>query len=159
MPRELLWNNKDVVGPWVTSRIQIPWMNQEAIGLGDGISQILAGVVYEGFNGVSIGMHVAALPGVNWCTREFLWMVFDYPFNQLGAKKIIGVVPAANLAAMRLDLHLGFVHEATLKDAHPTGDVNMLSMTRDQCRWLNFERKPDHGRSRRGQGLLSCTGT
>lgn len=153
MSKVIIWDQKEVIGPWVSSRIGVPWLGQEAIGIGkDG--QILAGVFYEGFNGASIAIHVAAAPGTRWCIPAFLWTVFDYPFNQLQVRKVFGVVPSHNEAALRLDLHLGFVHEATLKDAHPAGDLLMLSMTRSQCRWLNFERKL-HGKQQEG---VACTG-
>lgn len=117
--------------------------------------EILVGVVYEGFNQASICMHVAAKPGSLWATKEFLWTAFAYPFNQLQVRKVIGILSGANLPAVRLDLHLGFVHEATLKDAHPDGDLVILTMTREQCRWLNFEGN-SHGKQQ--QEGLACAG-
>jgi len=106
-----------------------------------------AGVLFDGWNGSSICMHVAAVPGKRWMTREYLRVCFDYPFRQLQASKILGLVGEKNVAARRFDEHLGFVLEATLKDAHPDGDLLVYTMTPGQCRWLNM-RTPQHGKER-----------
>jgi hypothetical protein len=103
--------------------------------------RILAGVKLDQWNGASICMHVAAIPGKRWMTRELLFASFDYPFNQLGVRKILGLVSASNTAARAFDEHLGFEVEATLKDAAPDGDLLVYSMTRDRCRFL----KAPHG--------------
>jgi RimJ/RimL family protein N-acetyltransferase len=108
--------------------------------------KLICGVLYTDWNGRAIQGHVAAIPGKQWVRREFLFTAFWYPFIQLRCSKIIGPVPAANHEARRFDEHLGFVLEATLKDAHPTGDLLLLSMTRDQCRWLPSTREP-HGKT------------
>ena len=74
-------------------------------------------------------------------TREFLWMVFDYAFNQAKVKRITGLVGEGNLKARSFDEHIGFVLETTLQDAHPTGDMLVYKMTRPMCRWLNIRRR------------------
>ena len=39
-------------------------------------ASIVAGVWYESFNGANMNIHVAAVPGARWMTKEFLWYVF-----------------------------------------------------------------------------------
>lgn len=102
--------------------------------------QIIAGVVYNDWNGVNANQHCAALPGSNWMSKALLWYAFDYPFNQLHCKRITGLVGEGNAAARRLNEHLGLVEETRLKDAHPTGDVIVYRMTREMCRWLQLKR-------------------
>ena len=129
----------DRIGPWVCERAGGTWVKGRgtAIGLEDGSSgELLAGVLYDDWNGANVNMHVAAVPGRKWLNREFLRVCFDYPFNQLHVKRVTGLVASVNLDAMRFDLHLGFKLEATLKDAHPEGDMNILVMRREDCRWL-----------------------
>lgn len=116
-----------------------------AIGLEEG-GRLLAGVAYDSYNGASCCMHVAAVEGSRWMTREFLWVCFAYPFNQLKVKKLIGPVGSANLPARAFDEHVGFVLEAALKDAHPDGELLIYTMTRSQCRWLNI-RTAYHGKT------------
>lgn len=71
-------------------------------------------------------------------TREMLWYAFAYPFLQLRVQKILGLVAGSDKAVRAFDEHLGFVLEATLKDAHPEGDLLVYSMTKSQCRWLDI---------------------
>jgi hypothetical protein len=108
------------------------------IGLWDDVRCVpLAAVLYDSYNGASIVGHLVGV-GKKWMNREFLWFSFYYPFEQLGVKKIIGPVPSDNLIAQRLDEHLGFRLEATLKDAAPKGDLLIYTMTKDQCKWLSL---------------------
>lgn len=97
--------------------------------------QLVAGVLYDNFNGRSVQMHVAAI-GKSWMVREYLRTCFDYPFNQLKVNKVIGLVDSTNLDALRFDRHLGFVDEAVIKDAGKVGDLHVLTMTRQQCRFI-----------------------
>jgi len=147
--KEIIVNRNHIVAPWVMKRAGGTWDASQAtmcatLGLLSLERGLIAGVVYEGYNGANIEMHVAATPGANWLNRQFLWAAFHYPFEQLGLKRVTGVVPAANAHALQFDLKLGFSIEATLKDAHPTGDVHILRMMRDECRWLKLFKDRNH---------------
>ena len=107
----------------------------QALGLVED-GRIIAGVIFDSWNGASLCMYVAAVPGARWMTREFLRLSFAYPFQQLGCKKLLGLVGSGNKAAQRFDEHLGFVLEATLEAAHPDGSLLVYSMTKEQCRWI-----------------------
>lgn len=95
--------------------------------------QITAGVLYDMFNGRSVCMHVAIEKPV---TRKYTRTCFDYPFNQLKVSKVLGLVDSTNDKALRFDKLLGFTEEARIADAGKTGDLVILSMTRQQCRWI-----------------------
>jgi len=95
-------------------------------------------VLFDHYNGRSIAMHVAG-DGRRWLNREFIRACFDYVFRQLGVNKVIGMVPSWNKDALRFDFKLGFEKEAVIEDAVPGGDLIILTMTRDQCRWLSQE--------------------
>lgn len=138
-------NSPDVIGPWVCQRVGGEWRTGRAQAMGlvevtDSIPKIIAGVLYEDYNGSNLFMHVAA-EGSRWLTREFLRAVFDYPFRQLGCHRVSGVVPVSNLAARRFDEALGFEHEATLKEAFNGEDLLVYRMFRHQCRWLSLKDK------------------
>lgn len=111
------------------------WSSYQAIGLEEN-DQLIAGVLFDNYNGASICMHVAAVPGKRWMTREFLWYCFYYPFMELKVKRITGLVPESNLVARRFDEHLGFKLETRLEDAHPDGDVLVYKMMKSDCRFL-----------------------
>ena len=102
--------------------------------------ELIAGVLYEGFNGRNVWMHVAAKPGEQWMTKSYLRYCFHYPFNEMGVDRVSGYVHEDNLAARRLDEHLGFELETRLRGAAPNGgDVLLYVMWRDKCRFLRGE--------------------
>lgn len=136
--RKIITGQDDIIGPWVCERIHQAY-TEGVISIGyeqDG--NIIAGVIYEGYNGRSVAMHVAGEG--NWLSREYLWAVFHYPFEVLKVVKIVAGVSSSNVKAMKLDLALGFIIEATIKDAAKDGDLNILTMTKDQCSWLKRRR-------------------
>lgn len=104
-----------------------------AIGL-ERDGELVAGVIYEGFNGHNVWMHVA-IPGR--ITPAYLRYCFHYPFIELDCKRVSGYVEASNTRARRFDEHLGFQQEATLRGAASDGgDVILYRMTREDCRYV-----------------------
>lgn len=105
--------------------------------------RVLGGVIYHNWTGAggSVTLHMAGTEG-QWASRDFLWCIYDYAFNQMHVKKILGPVPADNERALKIDLQMGFKVEAVLRDAYPDADLLMLSMVREDCRWLKI--KPRH---------------
>lgn len=101
--------------------------------------QMIAGVLYDDYNGSNVWMHVAAIPGKRWMSRDYLFTCFAYPFVQLQCKRITGWVEASNHDARRFDEHLGFKQEAVLKHAaRDGGDVLMYVMFREDCRFIRI---------------------
>lgn len=99
--------------------------------------EVIAGALYEGFNGQNVWVHLAGQPGKRWMNREFLWYGFHYPFNEMGVKRISGYVNASNAEARHLNEHFGYQEEARLKGAAPDGgDVILYVMWRENCRFL-----------------------
>lgn len=99
--------------------------------------ELVAGVLYEGYNHHNVWMHVAAEPGGKWLNKEFLRYCFHYPFVELGCTRISGYVEAHNAQARRFDEHLGFRQEAVLQGAASDGgDVILYVMRREDCRYL-----------------------
>ena len=97
----------------------------------DGGWQFIAGVAYAEWNGVNVVCHIAA-DGKRWATREFLRVIFDYPFNQLKVKRITVCVGECNFASRRFVEHLGFALETKLEGAHPSGDLLIYVMRKPQ---------------------------
>lgn len=108
-----------------------------AIGLRrDG--RLVAGVIYEGFNGCNMWVHLAGEPGARWMTRDYLRACFAYPFLVCGVQRLSGYVAASNLAARRLNEHFGYRVECTLEGAAPDGgDVLIYVMWRRDCRYVD----------------------
>lgn len=100
--------------------------------------ELLGGVIFRGFTGASIAMHVAGF-APRWINNNMLWIAFDYPFNQLKVSKVVGEIHSRNRRALDFDLKLGFKEEARIADIYPDGDLLIVSMRRDQCRWLKLK--------------------
>lgn len=112
--------------------------DMRAIGLRRA-DELVAGVLYEGFNGRNVWMHVAAAPGARWLVRDYLRACFAYPFQVCGVDRISGYVNESNAAARRFNEHLGFREEARLRGATPDGgDVIIFAMWRHDCRHIEL---------------------
>jgi RimJ/RimL family protein N-acetyltransferase len=98
--------------------------------------KLLGGVIFTGFTGSSIGIHAAGFVP-HWVNRDLLWITFHYPFEQLKVKKLIGQIPSGNRKALDFNENLGFKEEARIADVFPDEDLVVMSMRREDCRWLN----------------------
>lgn len=144
MSRRIFVGCEDALAPFMNHMCQAHGAFNPAIGRGFAMveeeeQRILAGVWFEGFNGVNMFIHVAAVPGGRWLNRMMLSLVFHYAFIQTNARRLTGLVEETNYAARRFDEHLGFTLEARLKDAAPGGDLLVYVMRKDACRFLNMK--------------------
>lgn len=124
-------------GIWVASQINGSRAEgTEAIGLwrADGTQDsFVAGVLYEQWNGKSIVAHIAVTGRM---TPAFLAAIFHYPFIACGAHKVICPIPSDNVRSLSLAQNMGFIEEARIKDAAPTGDICIHTLTKQNCRFL-----------------------
>lgn len=97
---------------------------------------LVAGVAYAEWNGPNVVCHIASDGSRRWLTRAYLWTIFDYPFNQLACNRITVCVGEGNAASTRFVKHLGFILEAKLAGAHPTGDLLIFRLRKHECRWI-----------------------
>ena len=100
--------------------------------------EVKAVVAFDNIMDKSCMMHTAAIVP-NWISKDLLWAAFDYPFNILKVKVILASVASTNEEALKLDRHLGFVDKAYIEDAHIDGDLVILAMRRENCRWLDIK--------------------
>jgi RimJ/RimL family protein N-acetyltransferase len=99
----------------------------------------LGGVVYSNYTGESIAMHSAAW-AKRWVNRDMLYATFDYPFNQLGVKRIFGQVPEDNLHAQEFNLNVGFKTICRVEGVFRGGIACLvMCMERDDCRFLGVK--------------------
>lgn len=93
------------------------------------------------YPGGSVRMHVRAYAR-NWCNREFLWLAFDYPFNQLGVPKVLGTIQGDNYFTSNFARKLGFRLVTEVPDVFPNGvPLIILEMNKTECRWLDYSPK------------------
>lgn len=103
------------------------------------LGRLIAGVLYSDYNKATCSAHIVGF-GKNWLSRDLLWIMFDYPFNQLGCKKVFGQVPSDNETALRFDYKLGFKYVTTVPEVFESGHhLLILEMKREDCRWLSVK--------------------
>lgn len=134
----LVTSDDDRVAEWICQRIPMfeygstPYT---CIGLANRLGGLIAGAIYENFTQIDIRMHVVIEGGIN---RHWLGEIFRYPFLGLGVRRVTGLVPARNVAAQRLDEHVGFKLEGRMRSMLPDGDDLLIyGLLKEECRFLN----------------------
>jgi hypothetical protein len=103
---------------------------------------LMGGVLYTDFLGGSVQLHAAGFQR-NWGNKQLLFLMFHYPFEQLGVKKIIGLVPEWNIRSRNATLNLGYRIEYKVDDVFnrpglPNG-MYIMSMLKADCRFLKMK--------------------
>lgn len=140
--------NNPLDGQWLAALIHC--------GFDPGVDRCIArpgigGMIYSGYTGTAIFCHFGGHRG--WITRELLYVGFAYPFLQLKCQQIHGLTPSTNQRAMQVNHKLGFREETRIRGAIPGGDIVVVSMRREDCRWLKPPSQlaaPQQGRSEYG---------
>jgi RimJ/RimL family protein N-acetyltransferase len=125
----------ELVGPWVSAKTGGTWTKGRGTAIGrlkDG--QLVAGVLYEDWNGANIICHIAGIG--SWASRGFLHLIFHYPFSQLGVKRMTAPIAASNAKSINLVTKMGFELECTLAQANPDGDVHIFRIFKEECKYL-----------------------
>lgn len=142
----MTWDQRSI-SRFLCPRIGMPMENMHGIASVDESGAIIGAVGYSDWMDRSVQMHCAG--SGNWLTREFLWAVFDYPFHVAGKDVVIGLVGSKNARALKLNQRLGFRIDGRIDGAHDDGALVVMSMRRDECRWIKSRK--EHGQTQ------SCT--
>lgn len=98
--------------------------------------ELVAGVLYDAWNGVNIWAHLAVKPGES-LTRKFAWYMAHYPFVEIGVRRVTCLVEASNAECRRFIEHYGFTEETRLEGAASDGgDTILYRLRREDCRFL-----------------------
>ncbi len=123
----------DRIGKWVADKIKgVFHPGSTAIGL-EHKQAIVAGVIYEQWNGRSLVAHMAASGRL---TPAYVAAIFDYAYNVCGVHKVILPVASQNLRSGKFVRKLGFREEARIRDASPEGDIILYTLKKQDCRFL-----------------------
>lgn len=69
-------------------------------------------------------------------TRRFLRVIFWYPFEQLKVRRLTAMVEEWNTKSRLFCEHVGFRVEGRLRKAAANGgDVIVMGLLREECRW------------------------
>ena len=140
--KSVIYGQDERVLKWVGDRTDEDDFGPGSIAIGlEEDNELIAGVAFNMYTKASICMHVAAMPGKRWMTKDFLWRSFAYPFIQLGCNRVTGLVREDNFVAQKFDEHLGFKREGLLRRACTDGQNMILyGMLREECRWLEIKK-------------------
>jgi len=119
---------------WVMAKVGRYLPEMTAIGdVKDG--KLIAGIAFETQTKTTLWGHqkIDSPP-----CKQFWINVADFIFNQAGCKRFSAMVEANNEKAIRLNKHIGFVVEATLEDAGDNGDVLIMTLWKEDCKFLRW---------------------
>lgn len=115
------------------------WKDYSTLGLiRSGV--FVAGCVYHRWSDGDVCVNIAAWER-NWLNREYLFAIFDYPFNQAGCRRITALVDSNNFKSKRFVQSLGFREEGRLRKGTKTGDLLVFGMLKEECKWLSIKLK------------------
>lgn len=136
--RRVTTENQEYMKAWI-ERILFQKFGDEARFIGqekDG--NLVAVIAFTNFIPNACAMHIGSV-GENWMSKDLLWACFDYPFIKLKKKVILATMEASNEEAVNLNRHLGFQDKALIKDAHENGDLLLMAMRKEDCKWINLK--------------------
>ena len=132
---KLVYNDENLI-PWASSVIGFtPRSDARAMGWMEH-DELRAVVVWDNFSECDCNIHIASDGKPHWFKRQFMIASFMHPFVQWNLRRVTGLVPAKNEKALKFDKNLGFVEEGYLKNALPDGDLVVLGMLRENCRFI-----------------------
>jgi len=132
----IIVNQHERCGKWLADKQNVNYAKDESatyIGLEkEGKIQVV--FMYNNLieNG-SVHLHIAIEGQAN---KHIRWYAFHYPFIELNVKKIIATIQADNEKCIKFALNAGFVCEHIIKNAGSNSDLWLLTMTKEQCRFL-----------------------
>lgn len=135
--------NDDATAIEIATRAKCYWDPRSCVSIARVVDgQLYGGVIFCGYTGESVGMHSAGFVP-RWVNRDLLWVTFDFPFRQMGVKRIFGQVPENNFQARKLNEHLGFRYVTRIDGVFRNGEACLLMcLEKDDCRYLDL--KPRH---------------
>ena len=133
----IVLNQKERISDFLVEQgvSDVGYTQYEAIGL-EKDGKIVAGVIYDWYEeNARCSTHIAAV-GKHWMTKKFLWMIFDYPFNQLNVNVIVNTVSSANTKSIKFTEHLGFTEVARIPNGFKDGDLIIYTLHKENCKWI-----------------------
>lgn len=135
----IIWDSPELVNQFIGSLGggYSPPGSFQALGWADQKGLLVAGVTFHSSNGVNAFANVAV-------ERKHLQPIFVkaclfYAFRQLKLKRLTFTIAESNLSSQSLARHLGAVHEATLRDAAPDGNMLIFALFPEDCKlWKRF---------------------
>lgn len=111
------------------------WVPDEYNGCPMDMEHVAVAVAYNAFIGRTCCMH-SVIQRPDLVNRRMVRDTFAYPFLHANCEAVLALVDASNEAAMRFDTKLGFREIARVPHGGVDGDLCVLQMLRNECRWI-----------------------
>jgi L-amino acid N-acyltransferase YncA len=111
---------------------------EEHVGNPMSMDHVAVAVGYNSFVGRTCCMHTV-IQRPEMVTPRIVREAFEFPFVICSCEAVLGLVDSTNDAALNFDTKLGFREIARVPNGGTEGDLVVLQMLRNECRWL---RKP-----------------
>lgn len=132
----LVFDESRRAGEWVAKQVEqeASWGDFYAMGVKiDG--EFVAGIVFNNYNTANATCHVAVTRTGKYL-RELLVHAYKYAFVYCKMNRVTGLVESTNKKALKLDYHIGFEHEFTMKKAGREGaDIEVLVLWPENFRY------------------------
>lgn len=131
----LIFDQKARVGAWVAGGDPLGCYGHFYAMGAERNGELVAGIVIDHVNGANGYAHVR----INRAGKDVYALIrafFDYAFRQCGLKRITAMCPSTNEKALEFDRKVGFAEEYRIADGVPDGDMVVMVMRPETCRWL-----------------------
>lgn len=122
---------------WSNDFRGVLWVPEQFDGTVMSMDDVAVGVGFNAFVGRSCCMHTV-IQRPDLLSRGMIRDAFSYVFNVANCNAVLGLVDSTNDAALSLDKRLGFVEVARIPNGGAEGDLVVMQMTREACRWLRL---------------------
>ena len=134
----IIFGADDYLKSWAAERIGIDQFGPSvAIGV-QRDDQIICAAIYHDLREGQIEASLAA-SSRRWANRSVLFTLFAYPFNQVGAHRLLVTCNEANDKAMKMNRQLGFTQEGRLRQLYPPHDAILWGMLKTECKWIRTQ--------------------
>ena len=120
---------------WVTNRVPLLLVSDmtSILAVDKDTGKRLAGCVMDTWTPTSCQIHFT-IENPLVLRHGFFQEISKFVFDTSKRLKMIGLVPANNERALKMDRKIGFVEVARIKDAHDVGvDCVVMELTRENC--------------------------
>ena len=124
---------------WLQPRANIEVDDYTTIGFLDDWDNIVGVILFCGYDGNNIYVHIAS-DNPKHVQRRFIKLMFDYIFNQAKCQRVTATCTAQNKRSMKLIEGVCFKKEGYLKNFlkkhDKLYDIALYGMQKEDCRWV-----------------------
>lgn len=134
--------NQKLLADTAMMRIKCPPFPGDATSIGfirTKDSALVGGVTFSNYTGGEIWGSIWIDDPLVW-TRTNLRIMFEYPFDLCGVRRISAIVKGDNSASLRVIKKMGFQQEGVSRQFFGEGPENdgiLFGMLRQECKWID----------------------